>query len=306
MPLENYIQANVGGVLCDAREGVISPLDRGFLYGDAIYEVWRTYNGVIFGWEEHWERLLATAAGIGMTLEFSPKEILNEIRQTVAAWREMTRAVGDVYIRLQVSRGEGAIGLDTSFAVGQRYVILVKGLVDLESSVLDEGYKLSVCRKWKRNSIDALPPALKTGNYLNNILGLKEAHEKGADDALFLNADGAITEASTRNVWFVFEDRIVTPALSDGLLAGVTRRLLLERVGKCAGRPLVECSLSEEDLLGATECFLSSSTQDVQPVAEIDGRAFALGEGTVTRELKSLFRMYVASSLQGRSDLEVS
>lgn len=300
-----YIQANVGGVLRDAREAAISPLDRGFLYGDAIYEVWRTYEGGIFGWDEHWERLEATATGIEMELAFSQGEILQEIRRTVAAWREATGGDGDLYIRLQISRGAGPIGLDAALAIEQCFTLLVKALPDPSLESLDAGMRLSICEKWRRNALESLPPSLKTGNYLNNILGLVEARKKGVDDVLFLNAAGALTEASTRNLWLVFKDRIATPPLSDGMLAGVTRRFLLEQIGECQGRPLVEESLRVDDLSAAQECFLSSSTQDVQPVRSIDGQIFSVGADTVSRALKKQFRDYVRTYAAKHPDLVV-
>src|SRR5580704_3782752 len=108
----HYIQANTNGRLHPASEPSLSPLNRGFLYGDAIYEVWRTYNGVIFAWEEHWRRLRASAAALHMRLAFSPDRIWAEIRRTVSAYRSQASAAGELYIRLQVTRGDGAIGLD--------------------------------------------------------------------------------------------------------------------------------------------------------------------------------------------------
>lgn len=288
-----YVQANVGGQLADARQPMLSPLDRSFLYGDAVYEVWRTYDGIVFGWREHWERLLATMAGIGMELAFAEDVIWGEILRAVQAWREKTGSEGELYIRLQISRGAGMIGLATELAIEQNFVIYVKELPKLSEAGLDKGMTLSLCRKWRRNPMDSLPPALKTGNYLNNILGLKEARENGADDALFLNREGAVTEASTRNVWFVFKDRIVTPPLCDGLLAGVTRRFLLEKIPECSGLPLLEERVLADRVPEAEECFLTSSTQDVQPVCRIDDFEYSLGEYSVGRGLKRRFQELV-------------
>ena len=230
---------------------------------------------------------------------------MQEIRRAVKAWREVTGDAGEVYIRLQISRGAGPIGLDTSLAIEQTFILFVKAQLDLDLDSLDAGVRLAICEKWRRNSLEALPPALKTGNYLNNILGLAEARKKGADDALFLNAAGSLTESSTRNVWFVFNDRIATPALSDGLLAGVTRRILLERISERQGLPLVEESLNVKDLSAAVECFLSSTTLDVQPVHSIDGQGFAVGPDTVSRALKKQFREYVEKYVAEHSDIAV-
>lgn len=291
----NYIQANFNGELCDARKPVISPLDRGFLYGDAIYEVWRTYDGVIFGWEEHWQRLAQTANGIGMGVPFGQEDALRLIRSTTKAWRDFTRSDSELYIRLQISRGAGPIGLDIGLADQANFVFLVKAQAEIGERALNEGIRLHVSEKWKRNASDAMPPALKTGNYLNNILGLTDAKANRFDDVLFLNQSGCVTEASTRNVWFVFKDRIATPPVEDGILAGVTRRLILENFEEFDGLPLVVEAIRPQDLLFAKECFLTSSTLDVQPVASVDEHVFATGVDSVTRKLKREFAQFVSA-----------
>ena len=301
----DYIQANVNGALLDARQPAISPLDRGFLYGDAIYEVWRTYQGVLFTWQEHWERLESTAAGVGLKLPFSSDRVLSEIRRTVAAWGAVCGRRESLYARLQISRGGGAIGLDPALADEPCFAIFVKGLHDLTNAELDAGARLIVSRKWRRNSLEALPPTLKTGNYLNNIQGLREARQEGADDVVFLNAAGHLTEASTRNVWLVFGDRIATPPLADGLLSGVTRRVLLESIRSFEDKPLVEETLTPASFEQAEECFLSSSTQDVQPVRSVDTWEYPVGGDTTTRRLKTDFLRYVDRYVAQRQELRV-
>ncbi|MCH6255922.1 aminotransferase class IV [Puniceicoccaceae bacterium K14] len=290
---EDYIQGNFNGKLCDARAPMISPLDRGFLYGDAIYEVWRTYEGVIFGWHEHWERLLQTAEGLSMELPLSQEDVLDLIRFTTKAWRDKTGSDSELYVRLQISRGAGLLGLDTGLADTANFAIFVKAQGDLSDEKLDKGLSLHVSENWKRNPLDAMPPSLKTGNYLNNILGLSEAKKHGCDDVLFLNHAGDFTEASTRNVWFIFDDRISTPRIEDGILAGVTRRLILENIDELGSRPFVEEKIRPEDLASVEECFLTSSTQDVQPVSSIGELTFKTGSETLTRALKSEFNELV-------------
>lgn len=286
----DYIQANVNGRLVDARQPMISPLDRGFLYGDALYEVWRTYHDTLFGWREHWERLEATATGLGVPLPFGPERALEEIRSAVSAWREATGLASQVYVRLQISRGGGPIGLDIQLADTPCFVVYVKALADASEAALDQGVSLRIGSRWRRNPLEALPPSLKTGNYLNNILGLSEARAQGADDVVFLNSSGALTEASTRNVWLVFKDRIATPGMEEGILGGVTRRIMLESIVAFEGRPLVEERLTPSDLIAAEECFLSSTTQDIQPVCSVDETRFPTGPGTLARRLKARFR----------------
>src|ERR1700679_1626821 len=122
----HFIQANTNGRLHPATEPSVSPLNRGFLYGDAIYEVWRTYHGIIFAWDEHWRRMRASAKALHMDLEFSPEEMLSQIRRTVAAYRSVAPAAGELYIRLQVTRGAGPIGLDIALADQSDFLILVQ------------------------------------------------------------------------------------------------------------------------------------------------------------------------------------
>jgi branched-chain amino acid aminotransferase len=289
-----YIQANTQGRLHDAREASLSPLDRGFLYGDAVYEVWRTYGGVLFALDEHWERLGASAAGLGLRLPIDRPGLLEEIRRTVAAARQKTQWTGEFYVRLQISRGAGPIGLDPELAGPHaQWVLLVKPLADLTDSELNTGLRVELARSVRRNDARTLPPSLKTGNYLNNVLALREALAAGAQEVLMVNLAGRLTEGSVRNFWFVEGDTAWTPPLEEGLLAGVTRRILFEHVAPASGIPLREALLTPEDLPRFSECFVTSTTQDVAPVAAIGAQRFQLGAGTLTLRLKKAFQDYV-------------
>jgi branched-subunit amino acid aminotransferase/4-amino-4-deoxychorismate lyase len=287
-----YIQANTGGRLHPAREPSLAPLDRGFLYGDAIYEVWRTYHGVVFAWEEHWRRLERSAAALYLALPFQKEEMLQEIRRTVAAFRGETKSADDVYIRLQVTRGAGAIGLDTALAERPTFVLLVQTNRDLSPEKAKEGLRLSVAAGLRRNPTASLDPAWKTGNYLNNLLCLREARARGADEVIILNLAGEVAEAAVCNVAFARDGAVLTPPLSAGILGGITRSLLLEKIAAAAGVAMRESAVRPEDFAGMEECFLLSSTKDVAPVAAIDGVGFKVGRGTITARLKTAFADY--------------
>src|SRR5471032_925965 len=213
-----YIQANTNGRLHPATEPSVSPLNRGFLYGDAVYEVWRTYEGVIFTWEEHWARLFRSAQSLYMDLPFSPAQMLPEIRRTVAAYREHTGDGGELYIRLQITRGAGAIGLDIALADRPDFVLLVQPCPSVSAEKTRDGLRLSLATGLRRNPVDALNPAWKTGNYLNNVLCLREARGRGADEVVMLNLAGEVTEAAVSNIAFVREGAFVTPPLAAGIL----------------------------------------------------------------------------------------
>jgi len=300
-----FIQANTNGRLHPADEPSVSPLNRGFLYGDAIYEVWRTYHGVVFAWEPHFARLERSAAALYLPLPWTRDQVFTEIRHTVAAFRRKTGFAGDVYIRLQVSRGAGPIGLDVALADRAEFVLLVQPCPAASPEALRHGIHLSIATGLRRNPIESLSPAWKTGNYLNNLLALREARARGADEVVLLNLRGEITEASTSNLAFVRGATVVTPRLEAGILEGITRGLLLRTIAPRAGVLAAEAALRPDDLDGMTECFLLSSTKDLTPVRRIDDREFRVGPDTVTARLKAAFADYAHNAADAHPELKV-
>jgi branched-chain amino acid aminotransferase len=287
-----YIQANTNGRLHPADEPSLCPLNRGFLYGDAVYEVWRSYDRVLFAWNEHWSRLEQSATAVFLHLPWTPAHMLREIQRTAAAYRERTGDTGDIYVRLQIYRGNGAIGLDTALADEPGYILLVQQVPDLAPEVWRRGLRLSLARSLRRNDVATLNPAWKTGNYLNSLLGLREARARGADEVLMLNLRNELTEAAVSNVAFVGNGRVVTPPLEAGILAGITRKLLLAEVVPAAGIEVEERTIRPEELGRFSECFLLATTKDLQPVAEIDEYRYQVNDGTVTSRLKAAFGRY--------------
>ncbi len=246
---------------CDAR---IPVLDRGFLFGDSIYEVVRTVGNVPFAWPEHWARLQTSAAAIRLQLDLDEATIARRIAATLAAANH-----GDSYVRLVVTRGAGeAPNIDLAYATGAPcWLVMVRPLSPMSGkparlAVVD---RLRVDRK-------ALDPATKSGNYLNNVLGLAEAKAQGATDCVMLNHDGHVTEASTSNLFARLDGTWCTPPLDAGILAGITRSLLLDFLPRC-GERVVERHLSHADLERAEEMFLSSTLRDLGPITHLDGRA---------------------------------
>lgn len=301
----HYIQANTNGRLHPADEPSISPLNRGFLYGDAIYEVWRTYDGVVFTWQEHWERLVRSAAALHLDLPLSSEGMFAEIRRTAKAYRIQTQNSGELYIRLQVTRGGGAIGLDTGLADGSDFLILVQPCPTASPEKLRDGLRLSMATELRRNPINALSPAWKTGNYLNNILCLREARSRGADEVAILNQAGEVTEAAVSNIGFVCNGVIVTPPLSAGILGGITRNLVLTKIAAAAGVTAREQAVLPAALGSIRECFLLSTTRDVAPVAAIDSVQFTVGEQTITARLKAAFADYAQAEARAHPELRV-
>jgi len=304
--MPDFIQANTDGRLHSAHEASISPLNRGYLYGDAIYEVWRTYHGVIFAWEEHWRRLERSAAALSMALPLPPARMVEEIKRTVAAfYRQIARRDLDVYVRLQITRGGGPIGLDVALADRAEFVLLVQRNPRWSEAQARDGLHLSLATEIHRNPADSLNPAWKTGNYLNNIMGLREARARGADEVVMTNHAGEVTEAAVSNLGFIQGAEVVTPPLGAGILGGITRGLVLAEIAGRAGLRARETTVRPADFGRFEECFLLSTTKDISPVACIDGTAFRVASDSVTARLKAAFADYARAYATAHPELRV-
>ncbi len=301
--------ANINGVLSPLDEARVPVTDRGFLYGDSVYEVFRTYDGVPLFWEEHFERMENSARLIHMPVSQTREELMAEIRRAVAeaGGRPSADGSGEVYVRWHLSRGVGPIDLYPDPQLKTSYMILVKPVPQWKQEHRDPGVRLAVTTV-RRNGTDALSPNIKSGNYLNNILGLAEAVELGADDCLMLNAAGQVTESSNSNVFLVTDGRVQTPADSVGNLRGITGDAL-RKLGERGGWPVEEALLSVEDLARVDEAFLTSATREVMPVAAIklpsgEWHELPPGGGPMTRQIAQAYKShvsdYVATNAEAR------
>ncbi|MGE3174631.1 MAG: aminotransferase class IV [Planctomycetota bacterium] len=260
---------NVDGAIVAEAEATVPVLDRGFLFGDSIYEVLRTRGGRLLAWREHLDRLRRSADALAMELDLDDGGILRRVLATTAR-----AGFAESYVRIVVTRGTGsAPSIDLRCAPGPlRWVLLVRALPAVEPVA-----RLAMIERL-RNDRRALDPAAKSGNYLNNVLGLAESQRTGATDCVFLNGRGHVTEASTSNVFAVFGDRFATPPLGAGLLAGVTRARLIGFLRAC-GQTVDECDLDAATLRSADELFLTSTLRDIAPVSHLDGRPLHQGGG---------------------------
>ncbi len=283
---------NLDGVIVPEARAHVPVLDRGFLFGDSIYEVVRTAGAVPFAWPEHFARLRESAAGLLMELDVDEREIAGRVRDTLAA-AELTEA----YVRIIVTRGTATapnIGLAT--ATGPlTWVVMVRELpagrgLPARLHIVDR----------LRNDRRALDPATKSGNYLNSVLGLAEAQAAGATDCLMANAQGFVTEASTANLFAFLDGQWCTPPLADGLLAGVTRRLVLDCLAQ-SGEPAAERQLTPADVRRAEDLCLTSTLRDVAAVTHLDGDAIHGGEpGAAAQALAARFEAYAAERFEQR------
>ncbi len=256
----------------------ISVLDRGFLYGDSIYEVVRTFQGKPFGLVEHLARLRQSAAYLYLNLPWTDSKITQEVERTLTA-----AGPGEYYIRIVVTRGaDPRIGLQSQPTTQPRLLIMLQA-IEPEPQLSTQGIQVTISSR-QRVSRKALDPAAKTGNYLNNILALLEAQASGADDAILLNAEGAITEATTSNLWIVRKGVVETSDTDSGILHGITRQFLLE-ILQAKDIPHQERELFPVDLVTADEAFLSSSVRLMMPIRQVDDHPLPECPGPITKLL---------------------
>jgi branched-chain amino acid aminotransferase len=283
----------IDGELVPEERAVVPVLDRGFLYGDSVYEVVRTAGGRPVDLARHLERLAASAARI---LLVPPER--EDLERAIATALEGA-GNPESYVRLVVTRGAGPIGLDVALADRPRTIVIAAPLVLPSAEQYAHGVDLALVSV-ERTSARALDPAVKSGNYLNNILGLAEAKRRRAYEAIFLNRDGQVAEGSSSNLFFVVDGRLVTPELGAGILPGITRRRVLE-LAAAAGIAGDERVVTPTDLTATSEAFLSSSIRGVLPVASIDGRRFATVPGPVTARLLADYDGFLAAVARGEA-----
>ncbi|MDQ4068620.1 MAG: aminotransferase class IV [Actinomycetota bacterium] len=267
----------IDGVLLDEAEARVSPFDHGLLTGDGVFETLRVTRGRPFAARRHLERLGRSAAGL--RLPCPPDAVL------VAAMDEVVGANGLVEGRLRVTVTGGASALGSDRGKGGPTVIVAGGALPAWPAATDV-----VVVPWPRNERGALA-GLKTISYGENVVALAHAQDHGAGEAIFGNLAGNLCEGTGTNVFVGTGGRLVTPPLSAGCLAGVTRDLLLELVD------VIEEDLPLAALAGADEAFLTSSTRDVQPIHGVDGKTLPACPGPLTTGAASAFRALVAGDL---------
>lgn len=299
--------ASIDGRLSPLAEASIPVTDRGFLYGDSIYEVFRTYDGVPLFFEEHWQRFENSASLIYLDLGDAKDKLAAEIRAATAA--SGAPALGkDVYVRYIVTRGEGPIDLRPREGVANRRVVIVNEVPQWNPAYYSKGLQLAIVST-RRNPHEALDPNIKGGNYLNNVLGVIEADALGADDCLMLSESGLITEASNSNVFFVIDGSLVTPSQKAANLRGLTKTTI-HAVCRENDIATAEGEITPDDALRATECFVTSATREVMPVASLirrDGarRDFPEGGGEITRRVAGLYRAAVDAYVRAHATFSI-
>ena len=276
--------ASVNGVITPADEARVPVLDNGFTFGDAVYETLRTYGGRPFALHRHLARLRASAARLGFGLPGSDADLARTLDGLLERGRN-----AESFIRLIVSRGVGDISYHFERVKGPTVVMVVKPFEGFPAAHYDDGIAVTLV-DIRRNHRQALDPAIKSNNLLNNVLAIREAQSRGALEAILLNHEGQVAEGASTNVFCVKDGVATTPPPSAGILLGITRQVVLELAG-AAGVTLREAEVSPEALRQADEIFVTSSTREVMPACLLDGRPVGGGRpGPITLRLLAAYR----------------
>ena len=275
------------GKFVDESEAKVSVFDHGLLYGDGVFEGIRLYGGNVFRLEEHLERFEYSAKAIMLTLPGTRKEIAEIVCETCRQ-----NNLTDAYIRLVATRGVGDLGLAPWLCAKPSMFCIASKISLYPKEFYDNGLAI-VTVPTRRINAAALPPAVKSLNYLNNILGKIEARQAGALEAIMLNDQGYVAECTADNVFIVHKGTVLTPDASQGALKGITRGSVFD-IAKELGLAVREVNMTRYDVWCSDECFLTGSGAEVIPVVKLDGREIGTGKpGPITQSILESFRRRV-------------
>ena len=269
---------NINGVIAGPDEAKISVLDHGLLFGDSVYETLRTYNGKPFLFSRHFARLEHSARAIELQLPWTKATTLGEIQKTLFA--------GECRIRLIFTRGVGEVAADIETCTDPCAIIIVVPLVVPPERIYQEGVDtvISTVRRSPRFA------DIKTGSLIHQVLARREAKMKRAYEAILLTADGKLSDGITSNIYIVREGRLLTPGHDAGIVAGITRAVVLD-LAREMGLQVVEGLFDVNEIARADEMFLTSSTREIVPISSVDGKPVAGGHpGPVTLLLLRAYR----------------
>ena len=280
----------IDGQFYDEKNAKISVFDHGLLYGDGIFEGIRIYNGRVFKLPEHIERLFYSAKAILLNLPLTHAEMREAVLQTCR--RNKLR---DGYVRLVVTRGVGGLGLNPNKCKRPSVIIIADKIQLYPVEMYERGLEI-ITVPTTRNLHSALNPAIKSLNYLNNILAKIEANNGGCEEAIMLNSEGFVSECTGDNIFIVKKGQLFTPPLSAGALYGITRGVVME-MARESGMAVSEPNLTRYDVFNADECFLTGTGAELISVVKVDGRLIGKGQpGPMTRQLVRSYKILTQSS----------
>jgi len=274
----------VDGKYPDQKDAKISVFDHGLLYGDGIFEGIRAYNGRVFKLKEHIDRLFYSAKAILLNIPLSHADMMEAVLETCRR-----NKIRDGYIRLVVTRGVGGLGLNPNRCKKPSVIIIADKIQLYPVEMYDRGLEI-ITVPTVRNLHSALNPAIKSLNYLNNILAKIEANNGGCEEAIMLNSEGYVSECTGDNVFIIKAGHMFTPPLSAGALYGITRSVVID-MARENSITVSEPNLTRYDLFNADECFLTGTGAELIPVVKIDGRVIGTGKpGPITKSLVAKYK----------------
>jgi branched-chain amino acid aminotransferase len=278
----------LNGKFVPKNEARTSIYDHGFLYGDGVFEGIRAYNGRVFRLDEHLDRMYDSAKAIDLAIPLSKEEMKNAIIETLKK-----NKLRDAYIRPIVTRGDGDLGLDPRKCPKPNVFIITQEWSAMYGDLYEKGL-VGVTVGIRRNAPEALPPNIKSLNYLNNILAKIEANVKGGDEAIMIDVHGNVSEGSGDNIFIVKNHKILTPPALNNL-RGITRAAAIELADK-EGIDLTETNLGLFDIYTADEVFVTGTAAEIAPITKIDGRIIGDGKpGKITKKLMCSFKCITQS-----------
>jgi branched-chain amino acid aminotransferase len=278
------LQIYIDGKFYSEANAKISVFDHGLLYGDGIFEGIRFYNGRVFRLEEHLARLWDSARSICLEIPMTMPEMTEAVLETIRQ-----NHLRDGYIRLLVTRGIGNLGLNPTQCKSPSVIIIAATIALYHEDFYRKGLTIVTCAT-RRSNPAALNPAVKSLNYLNNVMARIEANLAGADEALMLNDAGNVAECTADNVFIVKHGQIFTPPVAAGALRGITRSVVFEIAAEL-GVKVRETDITRHDVFVADECFLTGTAAEIVPVVKADGRLIGNGKpGPITARIIARFR----------------
>jgi branched-chain amino acid aminotransferase len=279
----------VDGTFFPKEEAKISVFDHGLLYGDGVFEGIRLYRGCVYRLEEHLERLEYSAKALLLQIPLSRAEMAEAVCEACRR-----NNLVDGYIRLVVTRGVGNLGLSIASCKKASVIIIADKIQLYPPEIYTKGLSI-VTVATRRINPAALNPAVKSLNYLNNVLAKIEAAQMGALEAIMLNDQGYVAECTGDNLFLVHKGVVYTPDVSSGALKGITRQAIMDLCAEMDVR-LVEKNLTRYDVWVADECFLTGTAAEVVPVVAVDSRPIGDGKpGALTGRLLEAFHQRVST-----------
>jgi branched-chain amino acid aminotransferase len=282
--VQSDVLVYVDGKLVPRSEASVSVMDHGLLYGDGVFEGIRAYNGVVFRLRDHIDRLYESAHYIRLNIPMSKDEMIDAVLTTLRK-----NQLRDAYIRLVVTRGIGDLGLNPSNCLRPSIIVITEPTATGQDSMSKPvGISTIIC-SIRRDPVDATSHEVKSLNYLNSVLARWEAIEAGVSDAIMLDTQGFVSEATAENIFIVRKGQIATPSTNSAILHGVTRERVI-RIAKDLGYSVEERRITPFELINSQELFLTGTLAEIVPVLKVNGRLIGNGKvGPVTMQLFSEF-----------------